>query len=298
MPVQVIGNTQASAWLPTIWAQELALELKANFVLAKTVNRNYSNEVAQRGTTVSVPVPPTFSAYDVVGDSGTSNVTLTAVNVPLNKWKHVTVSVQDVAAVQSQPQVLTSVVRSMATALAEAVERDLFSLYTAASANVGTAGTAVTSTTIRQALQKLDENRVPTSGRYVVLSPKDVHALLGDSSLAPYFAYNQTTVRTGEIGTLYGATIAMSQLVPVVSGNPPTTYNLAYHQDAIVLVSRPLPAPQSGSTTAAIVSDDALGISFRLMLDYDVVQKSHIISVDLLYGVAVTRPEGVIQVRS
>lgn len=296
MPLTVINATGGDAWMPEIWAQELALELKKQFVLTNTVNTDYSGEVARAGDVVNVPVPPVFTASNVRGDSGTTTVTLTNVPVQLNRWKHVPLSVDEVVAVQSRPQVLQSVVRSMATALAEAVERDLMALYTSASATVGTAGTNVTAAVIRNGLQKLDENGVPRSGRYIVLSAKDYYSLLGDANLAPYFAQQGSTIQQGEVGNLYGATVLLSQMVPVVTGTPTTTYNLAYHRDAIVLVSRPLPPPSVGGVSAAIVTDDALGISFRLILDYDTVQKTHILSADILYGVAVVRPQGLVQI--
>lgn len=297
MALQVISKTTADAWIPEIWAQEILTRLRANIVLARIVRRNYSSQVAQRGDTVNIPVPVNLSAFDV-GDTGTQNITLTTKQVILNKFKHVPIRVDDLAMAQAAPDLLEDLTFAAAQALAEAIEQDLFALYTAASANVGTAGTDVSAATIRAAKKILDDARAPQTDRYVIVSPKDHIALMADPTLAPFFAQaSPETIRQGALPDLYGFRTAMSQLVPVVSGTPTTTYNLAMHRDALALVTRPLPAPMDG-TPSVVVTDDEAGLSFRLTMRYDVLTKAHTISVDILYGVAAIRPELLVQVRA
>lgn len=297
MALQIISKTTADAWIPEIWAQEILTRLRANIVLARIVRRDYSNQVAQRGDTVNIPVPVTLSAFDV-GDTGTQNVTLTTKQVVLNKFKHVPIRVDDLALAQSAPNLMEDLTAAAAQALAEAIENDLFALYTAASANVGTAGTDVSAATIRAAKKVLDDAKAPQTDRYLIVSPKDHIALMGDSSLAVFFAQaSPEAIRQGILPNLYGFSVAMSQLVPVVTGTPSTTYNLAMHRDALALVTRPLPAPMDG-TPSVVVTDDEAGLSFRLTLRYDVLTKAHTISVDVLYGVAAIRPELLVQVRA
>lgn len=297
MALQIISKTAADAWIPEIWAQEILTRLRANIVLARIVRRDYSDQVAQRGDQVNIPVPMTLSAFDV-GDTGTQNVTLTTKSVTLNKFKHVPIRVDDLALAQAAPNILEDLTGAAARALAEAIETDLFALYTAASGNVGTAGSDVTAAVIRQAKQLLDDARAPQTDRYLVLSSKDHIALMGDSNLAVFFAQaNPETIRQGILPNLYGFQVAMSQLVPVVTGTPNTTYNLALHRDALALVTRPLPAPMDG-TPSVVVADSESGLSFRMTMNYDVLGKHHTISVDILYGVAAIRPELLLQVRA
>lgn len=296
MPLQIISKTTADAWIPEIWAQEVLNRLRANIVLARIVRRDYSSQVAQRGDTVNIPVPITLSAFDV-GDTGTQNVTLTTKQVVLNKFKHVPIKVDDLALAQTAPNLMEDLTNAAAQALTAAIEADLFALYTAASANVGTAGTDITAATVRAAKKTLDDNKAPQTDRYLVVSPKDHISLMGDSSLAPFFAQaNPEAIRQGTLPNLYGFQVAMSQMVPVVTGTPNTTYNLALHRDALVLVTRPLPAPMDG-TPSVVVTDTEAGLSFRLTLSYDVLGKAHTISVDVLYGVAAIRPELLVQVK-
>lgn len=296
MALQIISRSTAGAWIPEIWAQEIMTRFRANITLARIVRRDYSDQVASRGDTVNIPVPITLAAYDV-GDAGTQNVTLTTKKVTLNKFKHVPIRVDDLALVQAAPNLMEDLTEAAAQALAEAVEADLFALYTAASASVGTAGTDVTAAVVRAAKKALDDAKVPQSNRYLVLSSKDQISLMGDPALSAFFAQaNPETIKQGVLPNLYGFQVAMSQMVPVVAGNPTTTYNLALHRDALALVTRPLPAPMDGTPSVVVVDPDS-ELSFRLTLEYNTIGKYHTISVDILYGVAVIRPEALVQVK-
>jgi len=217
------------------------------------------------------------------------------VAVTLNKFKTVDVKVTDLFRAQSRPDVIAQVTRAAGIALAEAIENDLLALYSAAAANVGTAGTDVTAAVLRQARQKLVEAKVPAAERkYVILSPKDYTAILGDTNITNALNYGGAeAIRAGQAPSVYGLELLESQLTPVVAGTPATTYNLAFARDFAVLATRPLPAPLDG-TPSAIVRDTETGLAFRMTLEYE--NKAHIISVDVLYGVAALRPEFAVQV--
>jgi hypothetical protein len=299
MPINVIDSTGASAWVPQIWAQEILANLRNAIVLAKLVNRDYSNQVADYGSQVNVPLPVTLTAQDIPYSSGTNNVNLQTRPVPLNRWKGVPIQVSDLALAQSRPDILSQLTRAAAIAIAEAIENDLFALYTSASASVGTAGTDVTPATVAAARRKLIENKVPASERkFLVLSPKDFAALLTSPNLANALNYGgPDAIQQGRVPTLYGMEVYESQLVPVVAGTPNTTYNLALARDALALVTRPLPAPQA-AVRSAVVTDDETGLAFRMTLTYqNTPQPAHVLNIDVLYGVAVLRPEFLVQVR-
>lgn len=300
MPINVVDSGTASAWVPQVWAQEILNNLRSYIVMAKLVNKDYSSQVAQFGNQVNVPVPVNLTAQDIPYSSGNTNVTLATRPVPLNRWKGVPIQVTDIAMAQTRPDVLSQLSRSAAIAIAEAIENDLFALYTGASANVGTAGTNITPTVVAQARQALVQNRVPPSERkFLVTHPKDYQALLTSQNVS--FALNlgsPEAIQQGRLPMLYGMEVYESQLVPQVSGTPTTTFNLAFARDAIALVTRPLPAPDA-AVRSAVVTDDESGLAFRLTLTYQATPTpAHIINIDLIYGLAVLRPEFLIQVRS
>jgi len=299
MPINVIDSTGASAWIPQVWAQEILSHLRNAIVLAKLVNKDYSAQVASKGNQVNVPLPVTLTAQDIPYTAGETPINLQTVPVPLNRWKGVPIYITDLVLAQSSPDTLAHLTEAAAIAIAEAIERDLFALYTAAGGSVGTAGTDVTPATVAAARRKLIENKVAASQRkFLVLSPKDYAALLTSPNLANALNYGgPDAIRQGQVPTLYGMEVYESQLVPVVSGTPPTTYNLALVRDALVLVTRPLPAPDA-YVRFAVVTDDESGLAFRMTLDYQSTpQPIHILNIDVLYGVAALRPEFLVQVR-
>lgn len=297
MPLQIIQNGTTNGWIPQIWAQEVLAHLRANIVMAPRVNRDYDTAIATYGNTVNVPLPLTLTAADAP-DSGSTTVSAQSVSVELNKFKTVDVRVPDLFLAQSRPDVIANITRAAGIALAEAIENALLALYPNAAASVGTAGTDVAADTIRLARQKLVEAKVPpTEEKFVVLSPKDYAAILGDPKVTNALNYGGAeAIREGRAPTLYGMTLLESQLVPVVTGIPNTTYNLAFARDFAVLVTRPLPAPMDG-TPAAIVRDDESGLTFRMVMRYDPTGKYHTVSIDVLFGVKAIRPEFAVQVR-
>ena len=59
--------------------------------------------------------------------------------------------------------------------------------------------------------------------------------------------------------------------------------SLAFHKNALALVTRPLALPQ-GNKESAIVNYDGFGL--RVVKDYDINKKKDIISIDMVCGVA------------
>lgn len=298
MALQIIQNGTTSGWVPQVWAQEVLAHLRANIVMAPRVNRDYDTAIASYGNTVNVPLPLTLTAADAPDTSGSTTITAQSIPVQLDKFKTVDVKVPDLFTTQSRPDIIANITQAAGIALAEAIENALLALYPNAAASVGTAGTDVAADTIRLARQKLVEAKVPpTAEKFVILSTKDYAAILGDPKVTNALSYGGAeAIREGRAPTLYGMTLLESQLVPVATGTPPTTYNLAFARDFAVLVTRPLPAPMDG-TPAAVVRDDESGLTFRMVMRYDPREKSHTISIDVLFGVKAIRPEFAVQVR-
>ncbi len=75
-----------------------------------------------------------------------------------------------------------------------------------------------------------------------------------------------------------------------------TPQGLAFHRDAFTLVSADLPLPEKKE--ASRVADSDLGLSMRLVSDYDIRTDEFISRVDVLYGVEALRPEDACRVAS
>lgn len=82
------------------------------------------------------------------------------------------------------------------------------------------------------------------------------------------------------------AAIADNQLV---FPGPAGALNLAFHRDAIALVSRPLALPMSGNVSAAMVSANNVGM--RVTMAYDPYKQGTVVTMDMLMGVAILEPK-------
>lgn len=288
-----ITTTVADAFIPEIWAQSALSVLKANIVLAKLVTKDTDVATFQYGDVLHVPYPGTFTAADKAADTAITPAAPSGgadLSVTLNKHKHVTFLVEDAARALANQNLIQRYTESAAVALATAIEQDLFALYSGFSQSVGTSGTDISASTVRTAMKTLDDAKISPLNRHLVISSKDKAALLGDSNLASYFAFNRVGIPDGAIGQLYGFTIWMSQLVPVVTGTPNSTKNIAFHPEAMILAMRAMPEPPAGSAAqAATVRDPDTGIVLRAVTAYNPSHLGVQVTLDVLYGVAELR---------
>jgi hypothetical protein len=77
---------------------------------------------------------------------------------------------------------------------------------------------------------------------------------------------------------------------PFLYAGVQTRQGLALHEDSLTLVTADLPLFK-GTDMAARMSDEDLGISMRLIRDYDISEDHAPTRIDVLFGVAALRPE-------
>lgn len=284
--------TTAQYFIPEIWAQVAMEQLRSNIVLAKLVTRDTDVAAFNYGDVLHIPFPGTFTANDKAAGSA---VTLQAptdseVQVTLNKHKYISFVIEDPVRAMEDQSVMERYGREAAAAIAEAIESDLFALYAGLSQSVGTSGTDISAATVRSARKKLNDSKAPLNNRHLVISTKDEIALLADSNLANYFAFRTQAVPEGALGQLYGFTIWTSQLVPVVSGTPNSTKNLAFTPEFAILAMRALPpAPEGSGAKSAVVRDPESGLVLRSTIAYNPNYLGIQVTLDVLYGVAELR---------
>jgi hypothetical protein len=289
-----ITASTVSMFIPEIWANRALEILRSNIVLARLVTKDTDVATFQVGDVLHIPYPGTFTANDKAANNAVTLQTPAGgadISVTLNKHKEVSFLIEDPARAQANQDLMDRYINAAVPALAQAIEADLFALYASLSTTVGTSGTDISAATIRAARKALNDNKVPLTPRHLVVSPKDEIALLGDSTLATYFANSRPeAVAQGALGNLYGFTIWMSQLVPVVSGTPNSTKNLAFHPEFAILAMRALPEPPAGSgARSAAVRDPESGLVIRVTSAYNPTYLGVQVTLDVLYGVAVLR---------
>lgn len=284
--------TSAANFIPEIWAQRALQALRANVVLAKLVSRDTAADAFTVGDTLHIPVPGTFTANDkAAGGNVTTQVpTDSAVTLVLNKHKEVTFLIEDAVRAQQNQDVMDRYLSNAVIPLAEAIENDIFALYSGFSTTVGTTGTDLTATSIRSARKALNDNKAPKAGRFMVVSDKDEISILGDSNLSSYFAFSQPeAVREGSSGRVYGFDLYQSQLVPTVAGTPVSTKNIAGTPEFGLLAMRGLPESGNPGVEQMNVTDPESGLTLRQTISYNPNALGVQITLDVLYGVVELR---------
>lgn len=280
----------------TIIANQALDVLQANLFLAKRIRRDYEAEVATYGKVVQIPKFGTLSANDKVAGSSRTNqdVTSTSVSVTLNKHKEATFTIDDVEKAFSRNDLLQGYVNSGMTAILEAVEADIFALYSGLSVSEGTAGTDITDTLLRTLRKDLVDAKAPKDANWTLaVATKDYSAMLGIDRFTEADKIGEKgVIADGALGKAYNFNVFESQIAPETGAAPVNTHGLAFHKDFAALVVRDLPSiPEGLGSVSAVVADAESGLSVRVRMNYDADTGGVAVTVEILYGVAEIRDE-------
>jgi hypothetical protein len=216
-----LPTADSSGFIPQYWANRALDVLRRQIVLAQVVAKDVDfGEAGWEGKTITVPYPGTFTAVaKTAGNPVTPQVPVGGQSVPLTLTQHQVVPflVEDFAAAQASESLMDRYIQPAVVALAEKFESDLFmAALQCNGAEIGTPLTDLTAAMSRSAMQQLSARRAPITDRALVVSTKDQAALLGDSSLANYFAFaQQGAVANGFFGRLYGFDVYWTQMAPL-----------------------------------------------------------------------------------
>lgn len=189
-------------------------------VMPRLVNRSYSDEAAQKGDTINVPIPSALAARDVVpGPVMLTNVDYspTKAQIPLTFWKESIFQLSDQDAMNVFdgvfPMQASEAVKSIANAIDTFIIAQSVGFYGAA----GTAGTTPfnTSLTVAGTARKLlNKQLAPMDDRRGVLDPDaESNFLLNTNILNADQKGDQKGIITGSIGTILGLDWYMDQNV-------------------------------------------------------------------------------------
>ena len=285
-------TTTAAVFIPKLWSDEVVATYKANLVLANLIKKISFN--GKRGDTLHLPKPTRGAAS--VKTQG-SQVTLiaatdTEVVVTVNKWYEYSKLIEDIVAKQALMSMRSFYTEDAGYALAKQVDTDLIQLGRGVQGGTGTAaysgafsgadgttayvaGTntglgALTDAAIRRSIQRLDDQDVPMDNRFLIIPPSSRNTLMG---LARYTeqafvgeAGGSNTIRTGEIGNLYGVKAYVTSNADTTSGTTACRIALMGHRDSFVL------AEQQSVRTQTQYKQEYLGDLFTADTIYGVAE--------------------------
>ena len=225
-------------FIPEVWSADLLVALRGAqiFGQAGVINRNYEGDIGQHGDTVHIgslsrPTVSTYTKNSTAIDPQT--LTTTDQTLLIDQSKYFAFEVDDVDKRQARDggRLLNQAADEAAFGVADVVDLFLAGLMTTNAGNVLTAGDAATPDAaykIVLALKvKLDKAKVPTVGRFLIVSSEFHALLLQDSRFIDASQYGDSSaIRNGEVGRILGFNVMVSLNIPAgTAGTPPEVSN-------------------------------------------------------------------------
>ena len=259
-PTPQVTNTTAEVFIPAIWSDEVIAAYKSNLVAANLFKK--MSFKGKKGDTIHIPKPTRGQASLKASETA---VTLIAdkedeVIVLIDKHYEYSRFIEDITEVQALSSMRRFYTDDAGYALAKQVDTDMVQLgrvmndstakdNTYDAGYVGSDGetlydgsnaAALTDIAIRNMIQKLDDQDVPTSGRFFLIPHAARNTLMGlDRYTAMDFvgeAASANTIRNGQIGNLYGIPVYVTSNADTAQGTDRVC--LMGHKDAAVLVEQ------------------------------------------------------------
>ena len=237
------------AFIPEVWAQESLMILENNVVAAALVHRDFENEIAKFGDVVNTRRPNDFTAKRktdadevTVQDAQATNVA-----IKLNQHWHTSFLIKDGEESLSfkvlRETYLEPALISIAQAIDEVVLMQMYR-FIAGGRVVGKLGTAIGKSTVIDAREVLNNNKVPPSLRRFIVCPNMEGDLLnvGDFTKANEVGDDGTALREGHLGRKFGFDFFMDQNSPSVAAGNTTVAGAVNNADGYA----------AGSTTIAM----------------------------------------------
>ena len=258
-PTPQVTNTTAAVFIPEIWSDEVIAAYKANLVAANLFKK--MSFKGKKGDTIHIPKPTRGQASLKASETAVTLIAATEDEVIVLIDKHYEYSrfIEDITEVQALSSMRRFYTDDAGYALAKQVDTDMVQLGRHMNGGDGTAAydagyigadgstlydgsnaAALTDIAIRNIIQKMDDQDVPTSGRFFLIPPAARNTLMGlDRYTAMDFvgeAASANTIRNGQIGNLYGIPVYVTSNADTATGTDRVC--LMGHKDAAVLVEQ------------------------------------------------------------
>jgi hypothetical protein len=242
----------SGSFIPQLWSKRLNAQYYLDNQLAEIVNTNWEGEIKNQGDTVRIRTAPNLSISDyVIGGSLNYEVpTPIYQDFTIDKAKSFGFAVNDVLEAQSDIDLMNMFMEDASKQLKISIADECYNtLMVGTSPAAGTrpvaaknqganagiksgalslgtdlaaldvsnasTGAATLLKTILQLGAALDEQNVPESGRWLLMSPYDRQILMQSNLAQAYFTGDQSSIiRTGKIGMIDRFSVYVSNMLP------------------------------------------------------------------------------------
>ena len=228
----------SGSFIPALWSGKLAQKFYAATVFGEIANTDWQGDITGMGDTVIINTIPTITinSYSVGQNLAYEVPAPSTITLVINKGKYFGVNVNNVLELQAKPKLMDMFTNDAAMQMKIQIDKDV--LYTnfnqgaaanqgatagaiSGSFNLGTDLAPVTLTasnilsSITALSSVLDENNVPETDRWLVITPTERQILMQSNLAQAQFMGDASSVlRNGKIGMIDRFTVYVSNLVP------------------------------------------------------------------------------------
>lgn len=211
-------------FIPEIWSREILYTLKKDLVGMSLVNQNYQGEIQNQGDTVKIISPEaitvgSYTGADITFEEGTSSTQ----DLAIDQQDYVAVTFDDVDEVQANVSLMDAYMEEINFATGDSTDQFILGLYTGADSSNVISSSAITASNIynkiTEAKKLLSLNNVPATGRWLVLSPREIELLEQSDDFTSASDLGDSTKRTGFAGRIAGFEVFESNNVVETGGN-------------------------------------------------------------------------------
>jgi hypothetical protein len=269
------GVNNSGAFIPTLWSGKLNVKFYAATTFAAVSNTNWQGEISGMGDKVIIQNIPDLSvaAYTVGTDVGSNLQVLSpsVIELPIDKAWYFAFQVNDVISYQSKPNLMEMFSNDASEQLKIKIDTECFAgtFDQCAAANKGATAGAISASynlgtdaapvtlaannilaTITSMAAVLDEQNVPETDRFLVITPADRQILMQSNlAQAQFMGDAKSMLRNGQIGQIDRFTVYVSNLLPKAAadfnwaggadnGKPKRHAIIAGHKSAMTFASQ------------------------------------------------------------
>lgn len=297
--------------LPSVIARRALATLYNSTVFAALVHRDYDADFNGKvGDTLTIRKPATFEAKVFSRGSGIElqDATESSTTVALDTLLDVSFAVTSEELSLKIDDFATRLLNPAMEAIVQGVDGRLAEKLVDAAESGSGGGTSTWSSSKPSSVfvgetgarAKLGRAKAPTTDRYAVLSSEAAGVALTEELIVAADKSGWTdALREGSVGRLFGFDTYESQVLGygnlgTVGTDAGQADGVAFHRDAVALVTRTLDKPD-GISDSQVAVQNYKGLGLRVVKAYDITKKQDVISVDFLLGLSSLRPSWAVQ---
>lgn len=235
----------SGTFIPTLWSAKLNAKFYAATIFGEIANTQWEGEVKGMGDKVIINNVPDLTIRTYSPGAGLTYETPTpsTLELVIDKGKYFAFHVNDLLAMQSQPKLMDMFSNDASMQMKIQIDSNvIYRTFGGAAAansgatagaksgayNLGTEGSPyqfASSTTsavdlLTRLAAVLDEQNVPETDRFLIISPADRQALMNSNLAQAYLTGDsQSIMRNGKIGVIDRFTVYVSNQLPWLAAN-------------------------------------------------------------------------------